>query len=119
MVFDLLLCSKMPWDVVNSDFGGEETVNFGPREESGSALYQIDTLATITSQEKVWALALGYKYNRSPTFYIVYNSDFIPIIGDRNSPHCELGGWRISVPISRLSCLRVHGLPTHNHTGLW
>ena len=44
---------KMPWDIVSSDFGGEETVNFGPREESGSALYQIDTFATISSQEKV------------------------------------------------------------------
>ena len=43
----------MPWDIVSSDFGGEETVNFGPREESGSALYQIDTFATISSQEKV------------------------------------------------------------------
>lgn len=43
----------MPWDIVSSDFGGEETVNFGPREESGSALYQIDTLATISSQDKV------------------------------------------------------------------
>lgn len=42
----------MPWDIVSSDFGGEETVNFGPREESGSALYQIDTLATISSQDK-------------------------------------------------------------------
>ncbi|XP_062588690.1 kinetochore-associated protein 1-like, partial [Saccostrea cucullata] len=42
----------MPWDIVSSDFGGEETVNFGPREESGSALYQIDTLATISSQQK-------------------------------------------------------------------
>lgn len=43
----------MPWDIVSSDFGDEETVNFGPREESGSALYQIDTLATISSQDKV------------------------------------------------------------------
>lgn len=43
----------MPWDIVSSDFGGEETVNFGPREESGSALYQIDTLATISSRDKV------------------------------------------------------------------
>lgn len=43
----------MPWDIVSSDFGGEETVNFGPREESGSALYQINTLATISSQDKV------------------------------------------------------------------
>ncbi|XP_022332534.2 kinetochore-associated protein 1-like [Crassostrea virginica] len=42
----------MPWDIVSSDFGGDETVNFGPREESGSALYQIDTFATISSQEK-------------------------------------------------------------------
>ncbi|KAL5009399.1 hypothetical protein ScPMuIL_014980 [Solemya velum] len=41
------------WDVVESDFGGDETTNFGPRKESGTALYQIDTLATISSREKV------------------------------------------------------------------
>lgn len=52
-VFIAAILLKMPWDIVSSDFGGEETVNFGPREESGSALYQIDTLATISSQDKV------------------------------------------------------------------
>ncbi|KAK3093944.1 hypothetical protein FSP39_022082 [Pinctada imbricata] len=41
----------MPWDVVDFDFGGEETTNFGPRKESGSALYHVDTLATISSSE--------------------------------------------------------------------
>ncbi|KAJ8308208.1 hypothetical protein KUTeg_013082 [Tegillarca granosa] len=39
----------MPWDIIDSDFGGDETANFGPRQESGTALYQIDTLATISS----------------------------------------------------------------------
>lgn len=42
----------MPWDVIVTDFGGEETINFGPRKESGSALYQIETLATISSRDK-------------------------------------------------------------------
>ncbi|KAJ8308212.1 hypothetical protein KUTeg_013086 [Tegillarca granosa] len=40
---------NMPWDIIDSDFGGDETANFGPRQESGTALYQIDTLATISS----------------------------------------------------------------------
>jgi hypothetical protein len=43
----------MPWVVIVTDFGGEETINFGPRQESGSALYQIETLATISSRDKV------------------------------------------------------------------
>lgn len=42
----------MPWDVIVTDFGGEETINFGPRKESGSALYQIETLATISSRDE-------------------------------------------------------------------
>lgn len=47
------LDSTMPWDVIVTDFGGEETINFGPRKESGSALYQIETLATISSRDEV------------------------------------------------------------------
>ena len=43
----------MPWDVIATDFGGEETINFGPRKESGTALYQIETLATISSRDEV------------------------------------------------------------------
>ncbi|CAH1790791.1 unnamed protein product [Owenia fusiformis] len=41
------------WNDVDVDFGGDETGNFGPRKETGSALYQIDTIATISSQEEV------------------------------------------------------------------
>ena len=41
------------WDVVDSNFDtGEETANFGPRQESGTALYQIETFATVSSREK-------------------------------------------------------------------
>ena len=33
----------MPWDSVEVGLaGGEETVNFGPRNESGSTLYQVE-----------------------------------------------------------------------------
>ncbi|XP_052766209.1 kinetochore-associated protein 1-like [Mya arenaria] len=39
------------WDNIKTDFGGDETVNFGPRKESGSALYQIDTVATVSCQD--------------------------------------------------------------------
>jgi len=44
---------KMNWDVVHAEFGGDETANFGPRKESGTALYQIDTLATVSSRDQV------------------------------------------------------------------
>ncbi|XP_046578662.1 kinetochore-associated protein 1-like [Haliotis rubra] len=39
------------WDVVTSDFGSDETAIFGPRQETGSALYQVETLATISSKD--------------------------------------------------------------------
>ncbi|XP_074632538.1 kinetochore-associated protein 1-like [Acropora palmata] len=39
----------MPWDSVEVGLaGGEETANFGPRKESGSSLYQVDTLASVS-----------------------------------------------------------------------
>lgn len=41
------------WDDVDVVFGGEETVNFGPRFESGTALYQLETHATISARGKV------------------------------------------------------------------
>ena len=43
----------MSWDDVELDFGGEETANFGPRQESGTALFQVDTLATISPRGEV------------------------------------------------------------------
>lgn len=42
------------WDIIETAFGGDETANFGPRKETGSALYQIDTIATVSCQENVW-----------------------------------------------------------------
>lgn len=33
--------------------GGEETKRFGPRQESGSSLYQIDTVACVNNIENV------------------------------------------------------------------
>jgi len=44
------------WDDVKTDFGGDETVNFGPRKEAGSALYQIDTVATVSCHDVVISL---------------------------------------------------------------
>ncbi|CAD5114300.1 DgyrCDS3442 [Dimorphilus gyrociliatus] len=41
------------WNIVNCDFAGEETFNFGPREESGLALFDIETLATISADGEV------------------------------------------------------------------
>ena len=44
----------MPWDSVEVGLaGGEETVNFGPRNESGSTLYQVDTLASVSPRGEV------------------------------------------------------------------
>ena len=44
----------MPWDSVEVGLaGGEETVNFGPRNESGSSLYQVDTLASVSPRGEV------------------------------------------------------------------
>ncbi|KAJ8049106.1 Kinetochore-associated protein 1 [Holothuria leucospilota] len=43
----------MSWSEVELDFGGDETCNFGPRIESGSPLYQVNTLATISHSGQV------------------------------------------------------------------
>ncbi|XP_053381951.1 kinetochore-associated protein 1-like [Mercenaria mercenaria] len=40
------------WDIIETDFGGDETANFGPRKETGTALYQIDTVATVSCQNQ-------------------------------------------------------------------
>ena len=42
------------WEILQTDFGGDETVNFGPRKEAGTALFQIDTIATLSCQDEVW-----------------------------------------------------------------
>ena len=33
--------------------GGEETTRFGPRQETGSSLYQIDTVACVNNNDNV------------------------------------------------------------------
>ncbi|KAK7496856.1 hypothetical protein BaRGS_00011836, partial [Batillaria attramentaria] len=40
------------WDIVQTEFQGDETTNFGPRKEAGTALYQVDTLATISTRNE-------------------------------------------------------------------
>lgn len=44
------------WDEVISDFGGNETINFGPRLELGTALYQLETHTTISPRGTVTGL---------------------------------------------------------------
>ena len=56
----------MPWDSVEVGLaGGEETVNFGPRNESGSSLYQVDTLASVSPRGEV---SLAYEV-LSPSYW--------------------------------------------------
>ena len=43
---------------MENDFGGDETGNFGPRQETGNSLYQVDTTATISPREPVSQYAL-------------------------------------------------------------
>ena len=33
--------------------GGEETTRFGPRQEIGSSLYQVDTVACVSNKDNV------------------------------------------------------------------
>ena len=52
----------MPWDSVEVGLaGGEETVNFGPRNETGSSLYQVDTLASVSGRGEVNSSAYALK----------------------------------------------------------
>ena len=51
--FVLVSEQQKMWDVIDTDFGGDETVNFGPRKETGTALYQIDTIATVSCRDQV------------------------------------------------------------------
>ncbi|KAL8602243.1 hypothetical protein ACOMHN_022756 [Nucella lapillus] len=43
---------SLNWDQVQTEFAGDETTNFGPRMETGTALYQVDTVATISTQNQ-------------------------------------------------------------------
>ncbi len=45
------------WDDIDVDFGGDETGNFGPRLDSGTALYQVDTSAVISPKGKVGSIS--------------------------------------------------------------
>ena len=65
------------WDTVEIGLaGGEETAVFGPRNETGSSLYQVDTLASVSPSGKVpYVLKLGNQ--RMPTYYHLLFSDKI------------------------------------------
>lgn len=57
----------MPWDSVEVGLaGGEETVNFGPRNESGSSLYQVDTLASVSPRGEVSSWLIKF-----PTYVLI------------------------------------------------
>ncbi|KAI8514896.1 Kinetochore-associated protein 1 [Branchiostoma belcheri] len=43
----------MPWDDIEVGIGGDETANFGQRNETGPGLYQVDTLATVSNSGQV------------------------------------------------------------------
>ncbi|CAH1264282.1 KNTC1 [Branchiostoma lanceolatum] len=45
--------ATMPWDDIEVGIGGDETANFGQRNESGPGLYQVDTLATVSNSGQV------------------------------------------------------------------
>lgn len=56
-MFQIAVSNKMAaWDEVVSDFGGNETFNFGPRLELGTALYQLETHTTISPRGTVTGL---------------------------------------------------------------
>ena len=63
------------WDDVQVDFGGDETVNFGPRQEFGSQLYQVDTNAVINAGGKVRVNDMGDE--TSCVIYYYYYTRFI------------------------------------------
>ncbi len=44
--------------------GGEETMRFGPRNEKGSSLYQVDTLACISQGEEEEVLLQSFNGKR-------------------------------------------------------
>jgi len=50
--------------------GGEETTRFGPRQETGSSLYQIDTVACINNEDSVCCRV----FLLSKEFYFVLNT---------------------------------------------
>ncbi|XP_072031588.1 kinetochore-associated protein 1-like [Amphiura filiformis] len=64
----------MSWDDVELDFGGEETANFGPRQESGTALFQVDTLSTISPRGEVIS---------NPVIHAACGSDGFCVSADR------------------------------------
>ena len=48
------------WVEVEKDFGDDETGNFGPRVETGTGLYQVDTTACISPNGEVCSYLAGF-----------------------------------------------------------
>ena len=67
----------MSWRDLDIDAGlggGEETQRFGPRNEKGSSLYQVDTLACISPKgdDEVAYLTSNYSYHICSYVHMLY-----------------------------------------------
>ena len=87
----------MPWDSVEVGLaGGEETVNFGPRNESGSSLYQVDTLASVSPRGEVRFYSLSNTY---PSLCVDREGMIFWIFVQRKTARSVLLTARQSMPI--------------------
>lgn len=61
--------------------GGEETTRFGPRQEIGSSLYQVDTVACVNNQTDVsfliFCLCCGFRFSLNFEFFTNSTSHFV------------------------------------------
>lgn len=87
---------RMPWDSVEVGLaGGEETVNFGPRNESGSSLYQVDTLASVSPRGEVRFCSLS---NTFPSLCVDREGTILWIFVQRKTARTVLLTARQSMP---------------------
>lgn len=56
--------------------GGEETTRFGPRNESGSSLYQVDTVACVSSKNQVYLFKDKYIFGVYTLFAFTQENSF-------------------------------------------
>lgn len=61
--------------------GGEETTRFGPRQEIGSSLYQVDTVACVNNQTDVsslnFYLCCEFRFSLKLDFFINSTSHLV------------------------------------------
>ena len=103
----------MPWDSVEVGLaGGEETVNFGPRNESGSSLYQVDTLASVSPRGEVRFYSLS---NTFPSLCVNREDMILWIFVQRKTARTVLLTARQSMPIKMTN---IEGMIA-NPLGIW